>query len=146
MRKSIVIVVAFALLGSGYWIFSSLIATKNTDSPVDTSTARIESPLPANDVQSPVAVEPTVNVDTAPALAEPELDEDGDRHAGQPGELQPLVEPPAVAADDPEPIVGELAALQEARAMVQTLLAEIDDPAAREEAEALLEIIDSQEQ
>ena len=146
MRKSIVIIVAFALLGSGYWLVSTWIAGERIATSPETSTARIAPTPSANALEPPAASDPVATLDvveTAPVL---ELDEDGDSHAEVPDELQPLVEPPALSNDDPDPVVGEVAALQEARAMVQSLLAETDDPAAREEAEALLEIIDSRAQ
>jgi hypothetical protein len=116
----------------------SVVPASSSGAPRDTAPSAVAPELPA--------VEPSV---TARAIEEPELTADEVSPFGHAVDRQPELETPqdvsgaaAPTDDQPTNARSEAAALEEARATLQGLLRD-PDPAVRDEAAELLELLDA---
>lgn len=144
MRKPITALAAVALLAFAYWSYDSLTrapAVVPSDSAPPAARSDTSTLEPG-----PVALPEPTPGEAIPATPEPVLAvDDGDDHGehGHAQETLPIVAPkmpPEQYANDPDPAVGERAALEEARSALEALLTDAD-PAVREEVTALLAVI-----
>jgi hypothetical protein len=142
MRKPITALALVAALGVSYWVYDSLTrvpALPRTE-PAP-AVVRVEPRIAEPPAAAPLLPAETLTVIPEPAAVTADDEGLGEHgHTEVPSAITALKVPPEQHTNDPEPEVGERAALEEARRSLEALLTDAD-PAVREEVSALLAVI-----